>query len=82
MRKYLTKKRNALREFIFVCRLWFLKKLFTKEEKYLMIRAIEDRVDKLESISVNERLADKDNVRIDCADYSKLKKIFFTMDWG
>lgn len=82
MRKYLIEKRKALRKFIVMCRLWLLKKLFTEDEKYLLIRAIEDRVDNLERIAVNERWADKDNIRIDVADYSKLKTIFSTKDWG
>jgi hypothetical protein len=48
----------------------------------LLIRAIEDRIDNLERIAVNERWADKDNIRIDVADYSKLKTIFSTKGWG
>lgn len=63
-------------------RFWLLKKLFTEDEKYLMIRSIEDRINNLERIAVNERWADKDNIRIDCADYSKLKTIFSTKYWG
>ena len=82
MRKYLIEKRKALRKFIVMCRFWLLKNLFTQDEKYLMIRAIEDRVDTLERIAVNERWADKDNIRIDCADYSRLKTIFSTKDWS
>ena len=65
-----------------MCRLWLLKKLFTEDEKYLLIRAIEDRIDSLERIAVNERWADKDNIRIDVTDYSKLKTIFSARDWG
>ncbi len=65
-----------------MCRLWLLKKLFTEDEKYLLIRAIEDRIDNLERIAVNEIWADKDNIRIDVVDYSKLKTIFSTRDWG
>lgn len=82
MKKWLIEKRKALRQYIIMCRLWLLKKLFTQDEKYLLIRAIEDRVDNLERIAVNERWADKDNIRIDVADYSKLKTIFSTKDWG
>lgn len=82
MKKWFIRKRKALRQYIVMCRLWLLKKLFTEDEKYLLIRAIEDRIDNLERISVNERWADKDNIRIDVADYSKLKTIFSTRDWG
>lgn len=71
-----------LRQYFVMCRYWLLKKLFTQDEKYLMIRAIEDRVDNLERIAVNEKWADKDNIRIDCDDYSKIKTIFSTRDWG
>jgi hypothetical protein len=82
MKKWLNRKRKALRQYIVMCRLWFLKELFTEDEKYLLIRAIEDRIDNLERIAVNERWADKDNIRIDVADYSKLKTIFSTKGWG
>jgi hypothetical protein len=82
MKKWLIRKRKALRQYIVMRRLWLLKKLFTEDEKYLLIRAIEDRIDNLERIAVNERWADKYNITIDVADYSKLKKIFSTRDWG
>lgn len=75
------KKRMQLRQFIVMFRLWLLKKLFTEDEKYLLVRAIEDRIYNLERIAVNERWADKDNIRTDCADYSRLKIIFSTRDW-
>lgn len=75
------KKRIQLRQFIVMFRLWLLKKLFTEDEKYLLVRAIEDRIYNLERIAVNERWADKDNIRTDCADYSRLKIIFSTRDW-
>ena len=69
-------KKISLSKYIVICRLWLLKKLFTEDEKYLLIRAIEDRIDNLERIAVNERWSDKDNIRIDISDYSKLIKIF------
>lgn len=64
------------------CRFWIVQNILKEDEKYLMIQAIEDRVNNLERISVNERWADKDNIRIDCADYLKLKTIFSTKDCG
>lgn len=82
MKKWLNRKQMALRQYIIKCRFWLLKKLFTQDEKCLMMRAIEDRIDNLERIAINERWADKDNIRADCADYSKLKTIFYTKDWG
>ena len=69
-------KKISLSKYIVICRLWLLKKLFTEDEKYLLIRAIEDRIDNLERIAVNERWSDKDNIKIDISDYSKLIKIF------
>ena len=82
MKKWVIRKRKALRQYIVLCRLWLLKKLFTEDEKYLLTRAIDDRVDNLERIAVNERWADKDNIRVAVADYTKLKPIFSTRYWG
>jgi len=62
-------------------RLWLIKKLFTPDEKHLLIRAIEDRVDNLERIAVKEVWADKWSIMADCADYENLKTIFSTSDW-
>jgi hypothetical protein len=62
-------------------RFWLLKKIFTADEKYLMLRAIQDRVHNLEGISVNEKWADKDNIRVDWRGYSKLRTIFSTKDF-
>ena len=78
MKKWLNRKRKTLCQYIVTYRFWLLNKLFTEDEKGLMIRAIENRVNSLERIMVSERWADKDNILIDCADYSKLKTIFFT----
>ena len=82
MKKWLLRKRKELSQYIVMCRLWLLKKLFTQDEKYLIIRAIEDRVYNLERIAVNELWADKDNIGEDVADYLKLKTFFSTTDWG
>ncbi len=82
MKKWLNRKRKALRQYMVMCRFWLLKKLFTEDEKYLLMRAIEDRCDNLERIAVNEKWADKDNIREDVSDYQKLKTIFSTRDWG
>lgn len=57
-------------------RFWFLKKLFTEDEKYLIIRAIEDRINKLENISINEKWADKEHIKTDCVDLSGKESIF------
>jgi hypothetical protein len=71
-----------MKKWIITFRFWLLKKLFTQDEKYLMVRAIEDRVNNIERISVNEKWADKDNIQADCDDYKKLKTIFSTKYLG
>ena len=71
-----------MKRFINICRFRLLKKLFTNDEKYLMIRSIEERINNLERIAINEKWADKDNIWIDCKDYLKLKTIFSTKDWS
>jgi hypothetical protein len=63
-------------------RFWLLKKLFSQDEKYLMIKAIEDRVNNLERISVSERWANKEDIKVDCQDYKKLSQIFSTRDYA
>ena len=60
---------------------WLFRKWFTEEEKYLMTRAIGDRIDTLERVAINEKWADHDNIGIDCDDYRKLKTIFITESW-
>jgi hypothetical protein len=82
MKKYFIEKRKVLLKFIVMFRFWLLKKMFTQDEKYLIIRAIEDRVDNLERVAINEKWADKDNIRVDCAEYSRLKTIFFNNGLG
>jgi len=81
MKKYFIKKQKLLKILIRNIRFWVIKKLFTDDEKYLMIRAIDDRINILERISVNERWADKSNIWDDCSDYEKLREIFSTKDW-
>ena len=71
-----------MKRFINICRFRLLKKLFTNDEKYLMIRSIEERINNLERIAINEKWADKDNIWIDCKDYLKLKTIFSTREWN
>lgn len=63
-------------------RYFILENLFTNDEKYLIVRAIEDRIGNLEKISVSERLADKSEIEKDCYDYCKIKKIFSTKDYN
>lgn len=55
--------------------------LFTDSEKYIIKRAIDDRVDLLYRILINEKWVDKDNIKTDIKDYKKLKGIFSTESW-
>lgn len=70
-----------IRQRIEKLRIAILKFLFTKDEKYLLFRAIEDRTDNLSKISVTERWADKDQIKEDIDDYNKLSNIFSTKDY-
>ena len=78
MKNWLNRKKIKLSKYILMYRFWLLKKLFTEDEKYLIIRAIEDRIIILERIAINDRWADKDDLQIDCEDLLNLKKIFST----
>lgn len=60
---------------------WLLRNLLTQDEKYLLTRAIDDRVDNMRRISVNERWADKDEIEEDCSDYIFLRAICSTKDY-
>jgi len=62
-------------------RYWLLKQLFNDDEKYLIIRALEDRYDKLSLLSINEKWVNKKDMRNDCKEYIQLKKIFSTEFW-
>lgn len=59
-------------------KLWLLKKLFTKDEKYLLIMAIETRVVRLEEMKVLERTINPENADTDIHDLLNLRKIFST----
>lgn len=73
---------SVFKKIVETLRFWLIKKLFTQDEKYLVIRAIDDRIANLERTSVNERWADKDNIMVDCDDYLKIRKIFSTEYFG
>lgn len=62
-------------------RSWLLKRLFTEDEKLLLVMAIEDRMHRIETTSATERWADPTNSRTDVDDYSRLRKVFSTTDW-
>ena len=55
--------------------------LFTKDEKYLIAIAIDDRVEQLEKISIQERWADSSEISKDVYEYSKVRPLFSTKEW-
>lgn len=74
-------KMNKLRRLKTKIRYWLIGKIFNDDEKYLMILAVEDRINNLERISVNERWANKENIHIDIIDYMRMRDIFSTRDY-
>mgnify|MGYP003650616838 CR=1 FL=1 len=62
-------------------RFWVISKLFTDDEKYLMMQSILDRVNNLERIYVNERWANKEEIYADIKDYTVMSYIFSTKDF-
>ena len=72
---------NKLRILKTKIRYWLIGKIFNDDEKYLMILAVEDRINNLERISVNERWANKENIHIDIIDYMRMRDIFSTRDY-
>lgn len=65
-----------IKEWLMRFRSWLIGKIFSQDEKYLLTRAIEDRINNLERISVNERWANKEDIQDDCDDYMKLREVF------
>ena len=57
-------------------RYWLISKLLTEDEKYLVSRAIDDRVHNIERIAITEKWADKHNIEQDVTDYRKIQKVF------
>ena len=57
---------------------YILKLLLTDDEKYLMIRAVDERLDRLNKSTVTDKYIVKDNVKSDCKDYIKMRSIFTT----
>lgn len=82
MIKYFLFKIKSARKFIVNYRFMLLKMLFTKDEKYLIIRAIEDRIDEIEMKAINERNADGYIITLETSEYFKLKRVFSTSYWN
>ena len=63
-------------------RFWLIKILLTQDEKYMLVRAMENRVDELQKNKVISKDCDSDNSDKDIYDYSRLKLIFGTRDYN
>lgn len=58
-----------------------LRVLLSEDEKYLILRAIEERVLKQEINSIYIKDIDKENVKADVAIYKQLSKVLSTSLW-
>ena len=63
-------------------RYWLLKQLLNEDEKYLILRSLQDRYDKLASLSIKEKWVNKEDLENDCKNYLQLQKIFSTELWS
>lgn len=63
-------------------RFWLLNLILTHDEKYMIKRAIEDRLDNLQRIAVKERWSDEYQVNVDYEDYRLLKDNIKTDLWA
>lgn len=81
--KYTLKKIiNAFIIYIIKTRFWLMQKIFSDDEKYLIKRAIDDRIEYLEKIKVIERRSDSENIERDVRVYTKINWIFSTDSWN
>lgn len=63
-------------------RFWLLNLILTEDEKFMLKRAIEDRMYNLCRIAVNERWADASYIAKDYEDYRVLKDNIKTVLWA
>jgi hypothetical protein len=68
---------KAIKYYLNKIRFVIIKKLFTEQEKYLIIKAIESRQDILHSL-LSEKWADLSQIKEDNHDLYLLKEIFRT----
>lgn len=71
---------KPLNKIIKKIRFWLIVRLFTDDEKYMIIMAIDDRMNNLDRIAIAKKWPDYDNMKSDNSDYSKLRAIFSTKD--
>ena len=67
--------------FLLSLRIWLLRSLFTQDEKYMMIMAIDERIKALGVVSVTEKWTDKESIEKDCKWYEEIKQVFFEIDY-
>lgn len=70
-----------MKRFVYKLRVFVLKTILTKDEKYLLARAIEERSSNLESLLVKSKSLDRDLIEDDSKEYRTLAKIFSTKDY-
>lgn len=63
-------------------RRWIIVKLLTEDEKYVLSRCIDDRVDHLYHRSINEKFSESDCARSDAADLSEFRGLITTKLWA
>ena len=65
-----------------IIKIFIIKKIFNDDEKYLIIRAIEDRVYNLERIAIKDKWVDYDNIQHDISSCNELRYYFSTKDYN
>jgi len=61
---------------------WLLKLLLSKDEKYLLAKAVEDRINNLWNIKVGDRSANAESIEEDISSYLKMGRLFSTRDYA
>lgn len=60
---------------------WCLTQLFTQDEKYLLNKVLEDKIQSLERTLVTERWVDPEKMNEEIDSYHKIQKIFSETDY-
>lgn len=63
-------------------RYWLLKQLFNDDEKYLILRSLQERYDTVSTVAIKEKWVNKEDLENDCKNYLQLQKIFSTELWS
>ena len=62
-------------------RIFMMKILFNEDERFLLIRAIDDRVENLERSTIEDKSVDAFNIKTDINDLKKLRRYFWNDLW-